>query len=219
MTDGSRDTVIFDLGGVLIDWDPRHLYRSMFPDEAAMEHFLSEICSPAWNLQQDAGRSWADATAQLRAQHPTHSSLIDAYHQRWPEMIAGDIPGTVAILHALHEAGVPLFALTNWSHETFPVAEARFDFLGLFRGIVVSGAEKIIKPDPEIYHRLVMRFGLDARQCVYIDDNPRNAEAATRLGMHGIHFTSPDALASELRSLGFLKLKTNNGNNTNSEAS
>ena len=197
-----RDTVVFDLGGVLVDWDPRHLYRGLFDDAAAMERFLGEVCTPEWNLAQDAGRSWAEATALLRARHPGQAALIDAYHHRWPEMIAGDIPGTVAILRALHAAGTPLYALTNWSAETFPVAQARFDFLGLFRGIVVSGTERVVKPDPAIYRLLLDRFGLDPARCVFVDDNPANAAAATALGLHGIAFTTPEALAAALRELG-----------------
>jgi 2-haloacid dehalogenase len=203
MTNDRYDTVVFDLGGVLVDWDPRHLYRTLFRDDhAAMEQFLSEVCTPAWNLQQDAGRPWAEAVAVLQEQYPECAELIRAYHVRWSEMIAGDIPGTVAILHALHAAGTPLYALTNWSHETFPIAEQRFDFLALFNGIVVSGSERLVKPDPAIYRLLVKRFGLDTARCVYIDDNPTNAAAAGGIGMHAIHFTSPDALAGELCELG-----------------
>jgi 2-haloacid dehalogenase len=196
--------VVFDLGGVLIDRDPRHLYRSLFHgDHAAMERFLSEVCTPAWNQQQDAGRPWAEAVAVLQEQYPERAELIRAYYARWSEMIAGDIPATVAVLRALHAAGTPLYALTNWSHETFPIAEQRFDFLALFRGIVVSGSERLVKPDPAIYRLLVERFGLDPARCVYIDDNPTNVAAASELGMHAIHFTSPDALAGELCALGF----------------
>ncbi len=201
-----RTTVVFDLGGVLIDWDPRHLYRKLFPGDAAgMERFLAEVCTGPWNLQQDAGRSWAEGTAQLRAAHPGQAALIDAFHHRWPEMIAGPIAGTVEILAALRAAGTPLFALTNWSAETFPVALERFDFMAWFQGIVVSGQEKLIKPDPRIYRLLVERHGLRPEELVYIDDNPGNAAAATALGMHGIHFTGPDALRAELVSLGLLR--------------
>lgn len=203
MSDSRRNVVVFDLGGVLVDWDPRHLYRRLFDDPAGMERFLAEVCTPAWNLAQDAGRPWAEATASLRARHPAQAALIDAYHLRWPEMIAGDIPGTVAILEALHAGGTPLYALTNWSAETFPVAEARFGFLRLFRGVIVSGKERLVKPDPAIYRLLAERFGLVLSCCVYVDDSAPNAEAATRLGMHGIRFTTPEALARELRGLGF----------------
>jgi 2-haloacid dehalogenase len=204
MTKNSCDTVVFDLGGVLIDWNPRHLYRTLFcGDHAAMERFLAEVCTPAWNLQQDAGRPWADAVAMLQQQYPQYDELIRAYHLRWSEMVAGEISGTVAILRALHAAGTPLYALTNWSQETFPIAEQRFEFLTLFRGIVVSGSERLVKPNPAIYHLLVKRFELDTTRCVYIDDNATNAAAATSLGMHGIHFTSPHALTNELCELGF----------------
>jgi 2-haloacid dehalogenase len=204
MTNDSCDTVVFDLGGVLIDWDPRHLYRSLFcGDHAAMERFLSEVCTPAWNQQQDAGRPWAEAVAMLQKQFPEYDGLIRAYHLRWSEMIAGEMPGTVAILRALHATGTPLYALTNWSQETFPIAEQRFDFLTLFRGIVVSGSERLVKPDLAIYRLLVKRYGLDPARCVYVDDNATNAAAATLLGMRSIHFTVPDALAAELCELGF----------------
>jgi len=204
MTNDNCDTVVFDLGGVLIDWDPRHLYRSLFRgDHAAMERFLSEVCTPAWNQQQDAGRPWAEAVAVLQKQYPEHDGLIRAYDLRWSEMIAGEMPGTVAILRALHAAGTPLYALTNWSQETFPIAEQRFDFLTLFRGIVVSGSERLVKPDLAIYRLLVKRYGLNPARCVYVDDNATNAAAATLLGMRAIHFTLPDVLAGELRELGF----------------
>jgi 2-haloacid dehalogenase len=203
-----RTTVVFDLGGVLIDWDPRHLYRKLFPgDEAGMERFLAEVCTSEWNLQQDAGRSWAEATALLKAEHPGQAAMIDAFHQRWPEMMAGEMAGTVAILCELKEAGTPLYALTNWSHETFPLARERFEFLSWFDGIVVSGQEKLVKPDPQIYRVLVERHGLRPEEIVYIDDNPRNAAAATALGMHGIHFTGPAALRRELTALGLLAPK------------
>jgi 2-haloacid dehalogenase len=201
-----RKTVVFDLGGVLIDWDPRYLYRKLFPgDEVGMERFLAEVCTNEWNLQQDAGRSWAEATAVLKEQHPEQATLIDAFYHRWPEMIAGPIEGSVAILSELKAAGAPLYALTNWSHETFPIALERFEFMSWFRGIVVSGQEKLIKPDPQIYRLLVDRHGLRPGDIVYIDDNARNAAAATSLGMHGIHFTGPAALRDELISLGLLQ--------------
>lgn len=198
-----RDTVIFDLGGVLIDWDPRHLYRKLFPGDAeAMERFLSTICTGEWNRELDAGLPFAEATARLRGRHPEQAAMIDAYHARWPEMIAGPIAGTVAILRALHAAGTPLYGLTNWSHETYPVALERFDFMALFRGVVVSGEERIVKPDPRIYRLLLDRFGVEAGRAVYIDDNADNAAAATALGLHGIHFTGPEALRTELAGLG-----------------
>lgn len=198
--------VVFDLGGVLIDWNPRHLYRKLFPDdEPAMERFLAEICSPAWNLEQDRGRTWAEATALLAARHPQHKHLIEAYRSRWHEMLGGPIEGTVAILSDLKDAEVPLFGLTNWSHETFPQALELYDFLGWFQAIIVSGRERLVKPDPRIYRLLTDRYGLDLGSLVYIDDNPGNAAAATRLGMHGIHFTDPATLRTELVALNLLR--------------
>jgi len=133
-------TVVFDLGGVLIDWNPRHLYRRLFAgDEAAMEAFLGTICTQAWNVMQDRGRSFAEGAALLKARHPDQSALIDAYGARFGEMMAGEIAGTVAILEELHRRGVTLYALSNWSRETFPFAQQRFSFLERFRGIVISG--------------------------------------------------------------------------------
>lgn len=205
MSPPRRTTAVFDLGGVLMDWDPRHLYRKLFPgDEVAMERFLAEICTAEWNAQQDAGRPWAEATSLLKAAHPEQAALIDAFHHRWPETMAGPIEGSVEILRALRDRGVPLYALTNFSHETFPFALERFDFLAWFKGIVVSGQERLIKPDPRIYQLLLERHALRADDIVYIDDNEANAAAAAALGMHGIHFTSPPQLRTELVSLGLL---------------
>jgi 2-haloacid dehalogenase len=200
-----RSTVVFDLGGVLIDWDPRHLYRKMFPgDEAAMERFLAEVCSPAWNIAQDAGRSWAEGIALLTARHPRHAGNIAAFRGRWTEMLGGPIAGSVAILGELRAAGTPLYALTNWSQETFPIAVELYDFLGWFDGIVVSGREGVVKPDPRLYGVLLDRYGLDPDDVVYIDDNAANATAATRLGMYGLHFTDPASLRTDLVGLGLL---------------
>jgi 2-haloacid dehalogenase len=199
-----RSIVVFDLGGVLIDWNPRHLYRKLIPDEAAMEHFLGTVCTQAWNERQDAGRTFAEAAAILRAQHPHHAALIDAYGARFDEMLKGPIEGSVTILETLHHRGVPLYALSNWSRETFPLAERRFQFLKLFRGTVISGAEGIIKPDPRIFRILLERHEIEADDAVYIDDNPRNAAAASALGLHGIHFTDPEKLRRELEDLRLL---------------
>lgn len=197
--------VVFDLGGVLVDWDPRHLYRTLFDgDDAAMERFLSEVCTPAWNAEQDRGRPFAEATALLRARHPGQADLIDAFHRRWPEMIAGPIEGTVAILRGLRDRGVPLYALTNWSAETFPVALERFDFLGWFEAVVVSGVERLIKPDPRLFELLLSRHGLRAPELAFVDDNAENVAAAAALGLHALRFTSPAALRADLTRLGLL---------------
>ena len=201
----TRSIAVFDLGGVLIDWNPRHLYRKLFAgDEAAMERFLAEVCTPDWNLAQDAGRPFAEACALLVERHPDKKELIEAFHHRWAEMLAGPIEGTVEILRELKERGTPLYALTNWSAETFPHALERYDFLKWFRGTIVSGRERLVKPDPRIYRLLVERFEIDPAAAVYVDDNRRNAEAASALGLHGIHFTTPPALAAELRDVGLL---------------
>lgn len=200
-----RSVAVFDLGGVLIDWNPRHLYRKLFgADEAAMERFLAEVCNHDWNLEQDAGRPFAEACALLVARHPEQKELIEAYYGRWVEMLGGPIDGSVEILRELKEKGTPLYALTNWSAETFPHALERYDFLQWFRGTVVSGTEKLVKPDPRIYRLLVERFEIEPADAVYIDDNPKNAEAATAVGLHGIHFTAPAALRAELEEIGLL---------------
>lgn len=196
------DTVVFDLGGVLVDWDPRYLYRTLFDDEAAMERFLAEVCTPQWNLAQDAGRPWAEAVAELSAQHPHHAEHIAAYHTRWLDTLRGPIQPTVDLLAELRERGVRLYALTNWSQETFPLARERFDFLGWFEGIVVSGEERLIKPDPAIFHRLIQRYAIEPARTLYIDDSPKNVVAAEALGMHGWHFQGADALRAHMRALG-----------------
>ena len=180
------DVVVFDLGGVLIDWNPRYLYRKLFDDDAAMERFLTDVCSPEWNERQDAGRPWRQAVAELTSRHPDQASMIIAYHQRWPEMLGSDIPETVELLKELKEQGLRLYALTNWSHETFPVARSRFAFLDWFEGIVVSGEERLIKPDPAIFHRLLTRYDIAPQRAVYIDDSPRNVSAAARVGLHAL---------------------------------
>jgi len=197
--------VIFDLGGVLIDWDPRYLYRRLFNgDEVAMEHFLANVCTPDWNRQQDAGRPFAEAEAEAAARHPDKLDLIQAWARNFHEMIPRAIDGTVAILDELRQRGVPLYALTNWSAETFAPQQARFEFLAWFDGIVVSGREKLIKPDPRIFLLLLDRYAIDPKRAVFIDDVPANAAAAAALGMRGIHFTGPDALRRELATLSLL---------------
>lgn len=199
---GPVDTVVFDLGGVLVDWNPRYLYRTLFDDEAAMERFLAEVCTPFWNEAQDAGRPWQEAVATLSAQHPDHADLIDAYRTRWLETLRGPIQPTVDLLAALRAGGVRLYALTNWSQETFPLARQRFDFLGWFEGIVVSGEEKLIKPDPEIFQRLIRRYAIEPARTLYIDDSLKNVAAAEALGMRGWHFQGADGLREHMRSLG-----------------
>ena len=198
-----RSIAVFDLGGVLIDWNPRYLYRKLFDgDTEAMEEFLATVCTQSWNEQQDAGPPFADACAALKQVHPRKAPLIDAWFQRYDEMLAGPISGTVDILAKLNSQRVPLYALSNWSVETFPAALKQFEFLKWFRGVMLSGEVKLLKPDLHIFKVFVETFGIDPRLTVYIDDRKPNVEAATTLGMHGIHFTDASALQTELVALG-----------------
>lgn len=198
------DSVVFDLGCVLIDWNPRHLYRNLIADEGERERFLAEVCPQSWNERQDAGRPLADALAERVDRYPQHAALIRAYYGRWEEMLGGPIEGTVELLERLHARGVPLYALTNWSAELFPIARRRFGFLGRFRGIVVSGEEGVIKPDAEIFRRLCARHGIVPARSLFVDDNPANAEAALRLGFRAHRFETPARLAEELAACGLL---------------
>lgn len=196
----SLTTIIFDLGGVLIDWNPRYLYRKLMPRAEEMEYFLEHICTPDWNEQQDAGRPLAQATREKVEEHPQHADLIEAFYGRWPEMLAGPISGTVDILNEIQQQqSHQLLALTNWSAETFPVAWERYDFLRHFEDILVSGRVNLKKPDPAIYQLLINQHGLSPNSVVFIDDNARNIKAAQQLGLHTIHFTSPEALRQELQ--------------------
>jgi 2-haloacid dehalogenase len=206
VTDRLLSTVVFDLGAVLIDWDPRYVYRGLFPgDEAGMEAFLADVTSATWNHQMDAGKPWADAVAELVAIHPDRRELIEAYWNRWAEMLHGDIPETVAILRELRDRGdVRLLALTNWSAETFPVARERFDFLGWFEGIVVSGEEGVAKPDPAIFRILLERFDVAPEGTLFVDDRPENVTAAEAVGMAGTVFRTAGALRDELVARGLL---------------
>ena len=205
MAKGRRQIVVFDLGGVLIDWDPRHLYRKLFAgDEAAMEHFLATVCTRDWNRCQDAGRSFAEGARLLKAEHPDKAELIDAYGARFAEMMAGPIAGSVEILAELRESGTPLYGLTNWSAETYPPALERFGFLQWFRGVLVSGEVGVIKPEPRIFELLIERFAIIPEHAVYIDDVEANAAAARTFGILAIHFTTPAALRAELIELGLL---------------
>jgi 2-haloacid dehalogenase len=192
------DTVIFDIGGVLIDWNPRYLYRQLFDDDATMERFLAEVCSPDWNEQQDAGRPWEEAIALLLETFPRQASLIRAYRERWDEMLGGALHDT------LRQRGVRVFALTNWSHDTFAIARQRYAFLQWFEDIVVSGTEGLIKPDPAIFRRLLQRGRIDPVRAVYIDDTMRHVDAAKSLGMRALLFRDAASLQRELAALGLL---------------
>ncbi|MEO5821611.1 MAG: HAD family phosphatase [Vicinamibacteraceae bacterium] len=198
--------VVFDLGGVLVDWNPRYLYRQLFDgDDVAMERFLDEVCTPAWNDEQDRGRPFADACALLVREHPERRALIEAWPLRYEETMAGPVAGTVEVLAELRARKVPLYALSNWSAETFPHARARFPFLQWFRAIVLSGELRIAKPDPAIYQYLLDTYRLRAEDLVFIDDAPRNVAAAAALGIRAVQFTDAAALRRALVDLGLLE--------------
>jgi 2-haloacid dehalogenase len=195
--------VVFDLGGVLIDWDPRHLYRKLFgADEAAMERFLAEVCTPEWNARHDAGRPFAEGVAELLLSHPEEADLITAYHLRWREMLGGANEGTVAILFELRRAGLRTYALSNWSAETFPTAKPMYPFLDGMEGILISGEVRLAKPDPAIFRLFLERFGLSPQEVLYIDDHQPNIAAAAALGMTAVRFTDADQLRADMRRLG-----------------
>lgn len=197
--------IIFDLGGVLVDWDPNYLYTKLIPDQEERKWFLDQVCSLDWNEQQDGGRTIEEGTKVLSALYPGYADLILAYYERWEEMLRGPIEGTVAIFSALKKnKNIGLYALTNWSAETFPRALEIFDFLHWFDGRVVSGEEKTRKPFNEIYEIILKRYNLSANQTLFIDDNSRNILAAEKLGFTCHHFTDPDALSVSLKKLGLL---------------
>ena len=199
------DTILFDLGGVLIDWNPRYLYRPLFGgDDAALEDFLARVCPPEWNLEMDAGRPFADAVAERQRLFPEHAERIALWHTGWPQMLRDQIPETVELLAALRDRGHRLLTLTNWSAETFPIARQRFAFLDWFEDIVVSGEVNLAKPDPRIFELTVRRTGLEPERTLYIDDSPGNVEAARALGFRAHHFQSPASLRAELYRHGLL---------------
>jgi 2-haloacid dehalogenase len=198
------EAVVFDLGGVLIDWDPRYLYRSLFEDEASMETFLSTVTTPEWNERQDLGRPFADGIAELVNAFPQHANLIAAYHARWDEMLAGEIDGATDLLEELFDADVPLYGLTNWSAETFPVARQRFPWLARFRGVIVSGEVGIGKPDLGIFQLVLSRFGLRADRTLFVDDLNVNVDAADRCGYQTLLFTSIEQVRAHLAAEGLL---------------
>ena len=196
---------IFDLGGVVVDWNPRYLYRKLFNgNETAMEDFFATVCTPSWNEQQDAGRSFADGCDSLKRLHPDKAELIDAWFQRYDEMLGGEIPGTVEVLRELRSRNVPIYALSNWSAETFPIAVNRFECLRWFHGVLLSGEAKVLKPDRRIFEIFLHTFRIEPSRAVYIDDRRENVEAAMGLGMRGIAFRDSRALRAELTEAGLI---------------
>jgi 2-haloacid dehalogenase len=196
--------VVFDLGGVVVDWNPRHLYRKLIDDPAEVEHFLDEVDFTAWNLEQDRGRPFTEGVRLLSARFPHRAELIAAYHERWEESVPGVIQGTLELMEELRAAGLPLHALTNWAAETYELAERRFAFDRWFEQIVVSGREGVCKPEPAIFQLLLQRIGVAAPACLFIDDSPANVAGAAALGFQVHRFTGPQALRDELRERGLL---------------
>lgn len=198
-------TVVFDLGGVLIDWNPEYVYRTIFSTEEEVKWFLRNICTGDWNEEQDAGRSLQEGTNLLIKKFPEHEANIRAFYDRWEEMLGGPIPGTVDVFREIkQQPALKTFALTNWSAETFPIALDKYDFLHWFDGRLVSGEEKTRKPFLDFYQTLISKFEIDPSQSVFVDDNARNLVPAKELGFETIHFKSPEQFRTELGSLGVL---------------
>lgn len=202
--DSQKKTIVFDFGGVLIDWNPRHLYKKMFHDKNEMEWFLENVCSGEWNLMHDKGAKFSESIPILQAQYPQYSKEIESYYTRWPEMVAGPIEGSIEILNELQSKGYTVYGLTNWSRETFNIVYRDFEFFRKLDGIVVSADEKLLKPDPKLFNVLLKRFDLKPESCVFIDDNLQNYETAKEMGFISIRFTSPENLRLALQQLDVL---------------
>lgn len=205
MMSTSIRAIIFDFGNVLLEWDPRHVYRRYFPDnEEGMENFFKEINFSEWNAQQDKGRPFEEGIAILTHEFPHHRELIQAYHDHWQDSIGNAIAGSVEILKRIKARGYPLYGLSNWSAETFPYALAKYDFFDLFDDKVISGDVGLVKPDPAIFNLLLEKIDKHANACLFIDDSRANIEQAKRLGFVTIHYTSPAQLEDELTQMGIL---------------
>jgi 2-haloacid dehalogenase len=195
------DAVAFDLGGVLIDWDPRYVYRELFADPADMEEFLASVCTGDWHRAHDLGVDITRSCAELAAEHPEHRDLIMVWAERGEEMVAGQLDGTVEILAEVKAAGLPCYALSNMEPDAFRVRRTRFPFMDWFDGHVISGLERVAKPDPRIFEILLRRHGLRAERTVFIDDQARNIAAARELGLIGLQFSSAAQLRADLQAL------------------
>lgn len=205
MTSQYITTIIFDFGGVLIEWDPRRVYQRYFPEDAErMERFFKEVDFMGWNAHQDRGRPFHEGVADLSGKYPHHAHLIQAYHDHWKDSIGEAYWGTVEIMKQLKKKGYPLYGLSNWSAETFPYAREKYDFLGLLDDMVISGHVGHVKPEPEIYHLLLERIGRPAQECLFIDDSLPNIHQANTMGFNTIRFTSPEQLNRDLTQLGLL---------------
>jgi 2-haloacid dehalogenase len=193
-------SIIIDFGGVLIDWNPRHLFRELFDSEYDMEYFLENVCNYKWNEQQDAGLPFEVAVKGLKAKHPEYEKMIQLYFDDWEKMLNGEIEENTKLLPVLKKK-YGLFGLTNWSTETFPVTRKKFPFLNEFDGIVVSGVEKTVKPNKEIYHILLRRFQIEAEESLFIDDNLKNIQTANELGFQTIHYSNGINVEEEMKRL------------------
>lgn len=196
--------VIFDFGGVLIEWDPRNLYRRYFDDPQSMEQFLEEIDFMEWNLLQDKGRPFAEGVAELSARFPHREELIRAYHEHWEDSVGEPIKPVIDILERIKAAGWPVYGLSNWSMETFPIARQKHHFFDLLDDYLLSGEVNLVKPDPAIFHHMLDKIGRKPEECIFIDDNPANVEASRMLGIVTIQYQSPEQLERELQHLGIL---------------
>ena len=191
--------IVFDFGGVLVDWNPHHLYDKYFGSREKAEWFLSNICLYSWNLQMDGGKPFAEGVAELQAEHPEWSEAIAIYHTRWIEMMNGEIEGMASVIRRLKMAGYGVYGLTNWSAETFPMVRDTYPVFQEFDGIVVSGEEHLLKPDAAIYKCLLERYALQAEESLFVDDNADNVAGARNVGMKAIQFTSAEELERELK--------------------
>jgi 2-haloacid dehalogenase len=198
-------SLIFDFGGVLIDWNPRYLYRKIIPGgPAAVEAFLAEIRFDQWNAEQDRGRPLGMAISALSGQFPQYADWIRAYWERWDETIGGPLAGSVSLLARLRANGRDLNGLSNWPLETFRRVRPKYEFFDWFRTILVSGEVGVAKPDPEIFQLCLARVARPPEDCLFIDDNPANIAVAETLGLQALRFESPDLLERELLSRGIL---------------
>lgn len=193
--------IIFDFGGVLLDWNPRYLYKSYFNNDVEMEHFLADICNGEWNIKQDAGRPFAEAVKELQAKYPEYAEAIQMYDDDWEKMLKCELPESIDLLKELKSMGYGIYGLTNWSAEKIGYAFANYSFFSLFDGIVVSGVEKVVKPDRKIYEILLERYSLKPGECVFIDDNQDNVDMAKVLGINAIRFDNIGNVKEHLETL------------------
>lgn len=193
--------IIFDFGGVLLDWNPRYLYKSYFNNDEEMEHFLADICNGEWNIKQDAGRPFAEAVKELQAKFPEYAEAIQMYDDDWEKMLKCELPESIDLLKELKSLGYGIYGLTNWSAEKIGYAFANYSFFSLFDGIVVSGVEKVVKPDRKIYEILLERYSLKPGECVFIDDNQDNVNMAKALGINAIRFDNIGNVKEHLETL------------------